>query len=63
METIFTKVSVKELIESDGYCPLPLSVIPNQMGINLVAVDAINWTKQNDGQLTELTIHFIPENN
>lgn len=58
METTFKKVS--ELIEKDEYCPLPVSVIPNNMGINLCSVDAISWTKQPDGQLVSLTIHFLP---
>jgi hypothetical protein len=58
METIFRKV--KDLIKNKEKCPLPLSVIPNQMGINLVSVDAISWKKQSDGQLVNLTIHFIP---
>ena len=58
METTFKKVS--ELIENNENCPLPLKVIPNHMGINLCSVDAISWTKQSDGQLTQLTIHFIP---
>ena len=57
METTFKKVS--ELIENNE-CPLPLEVIPNNMGINLCSVDAISWQKQSDGQLTNLTIHFIP---
>ena len=42
-------------------CPLPLSVIPNHMGINLCSVESIQWTKQEDGQLVNLTINFIPE--
>jgi len=58
METTFKKVS--ELIESND-SPLPLEVIPNNMGINLCSVDAISWQKQSDGQLTNLTIHFIPK--
>lgn len=58
METTFKKVS--ELIDKKENCPLPLKVIPNYMGINLCSVDAISWQKQNDGQLTSLTIHFIP---
>lgn len=53
--------TVEELLKNDGYCPIPLSIIPNNMGINLVSVDSITWQKQNDGQLTSLTIHFIPE--
>lgn len=57
MTTIFKKV---EEIISDNDCPLPISVIPNQMGINLNSVEGISWQKQDDGQLTQLTIHFIP---
>jgi hypothetical protein len=59
METKFKKID--ELIENNE-CPLPLEVIPNYMGINLCSVDAISWQKQSDGQLTNLTIHFIPDN-
>ena len=58
MKTTFKKVS--ELIENKENCPLPLEVIPNNMGINLCSVDAISWQKQSDGQLVNLTIHFIP---
>lgn len=42
-------------------CPLPLSVIPNHMGINLCSVESVQWTKQEDGQLVSLTINFNPE--
>lgn len=58
MKTI-TK-TIDELIENEE-SPLPLKVIPNNMGINLCAVEAITWTKQDDGQLANLMIHFIPE--
>jgi hypothetical protein len=57
MKTVFK--TVNELVESKE-CPLPLEVIPNYMGINLCSVDAVSWQKQSDGQLTSLTIHFIP---
>lgn len=56
--TMIRKVS--DMIKNEEECPLPLSVIPNNMGINLCSVDTISWHKQNDGQLTSLTIHFIP---
>ena len=52
---------VTDLIESDN-CPLPLQVIPNHMGINLSEVDTIGWEKQDDGQLVNLTINFLPDN-
>ena len=61
-EQITTKKTVEELIDSRGYCPLPLDVIPNNMGINLCSVESIEWTKQADGQLVNLQINFIPAN-
>lgn len=45
---------------NNTYCPLPLSVIPNNMGINLCSVESVSWVRQNDGQLMSLTINFIP---
>lgn len=54
--------TVSQLIEGNEHCPLPLSVIPNYMGINLCSVESISWEEQEDGQLTNLTIHFIPNN-
>jgi len=54
---------IAELLTPEGQeqCPLTLSVIPNYMGINLCAVEAITWQEQDDGQLISLTIEFIPE--
>lgn len=54
-----TTKAIAELVKTDE-SPLPLDVIPNNMGINLCSVDAITWTRQDDGQLVSLTIHFIP---
>ena len=51
--------TIDELIKSED-SPLPISVIPNNMGINLCSVEAVSWTKQDDGQLVSLTIHFLP---
>jgi len=51
---------VVDLVSSNEESPLPLEVIPNHMGINLCSVEALTWTKQDDGQLVSLTIHFIP---
>ena len=52
--------SIDDLIESGEKSPLPLHVIPNYMGINLCSVDSLTWTRQEDDQLTSLTINFIP---
>ncbi len=41
-------------------CPVDLAFIPNYTGINLVSVEGLSCTRQDDGQLVSLTIHFIP---
>jgi hypothetical protein len=53
--------TVDEIINGE-YTPISLNVIPNNMGINLCAVDSLTWTKQKDNQLVNLTINFIPNN-
>ncbi len=53
--------TIDEIISGDS-SPLPISVIPNNMGINLVSVDSIEWTEQNDKQLVDLTINFKSTN-
>jgi len=52
--------TIDELVKDREKSPLDISVIPNYMGINLVSVEGISWTKQADGQLVSLTIHFMP---
>jgi hypothetical protein len=47
--------------DTSAECPLPLHIIPNYMGINLCSVKSVDWLQQEDGQLVELTINFIPE--
>jgi hypothetical protein len=56
-------VSVREIVEnaeSARDCPLDLTIIPNYMGINLVNVLGISWTRRDDGQLSTVTICFLP---
>ena len=52
--------TTEEILKNERECPVPLSVIPNHMGINLCSVEGVSWTRQDDGQLVSLTIHFIP---
>lgn len=52
--------AVSEIVEGTVESPLPLEVIPNNMGINLCSVDALSWQRQDDGQLVNLNIHFLP---
>ena len=58
MKTTFKKI--EDLVKDGEYCPFNISVIPNYMGINLCSVEGISWTKLDDGQLVNLTIHFLP---
>ena len=61
-ETYTVRRHIDTLVKNDD-SPLPISVIPNHMGINLVAVKNIEWTRQKkDGQLVTLTINFKPDN-
>lgn len=57
-----TTKTVDEILKTED-SPLPLAVIPNNMGINLCSVEALTWTCQDDGQLVSLTIHFLPTPN
>jgi len=58
METILKRVS--DIIKNDEYCPFPLEIIPNNMGINLCSVKTVSWQKQDDGQLVNVSINFDP---
>jgi hypothetical protein len=59
MKTEKTYKTVQEIIDG-AECPLPLEVIPNKMGINLVSVNGIEWERREDGQLESLKIDFAP---
>ena len=52
--------TIAELLEAGEDAPIPLDVFPNQMGINLCSVKEVEWVEQEDGQLVELTVRFIP---
>lgn len=61
MPTKNYKETISDIITGKD-CPLPIEIIPNNMGINLCSVDSIEWRKQDDGQLVDLKINFIPYN-
>jgi hypothetical protein len=57
------RYTVNEMLADPGKeeeCPIPLSIMPNYMGINLCSVDSISWTQQSDRQLVTVTINFNP---
>jgi hypothetical protein len=60
MET--KKVTIEDVVKNNAYCPISIDVFPNLMGINLVSVDSVEYTKQTDGQLVSMTVNFIPNN-
>jgi len=57
-----TNATIQDIIDKKVECPLPIAVIPNNMGINLCSVDSISWQRQEDGQLMSLTVYFAPAN-
>jgi len=61
MKTEFHKIAGKTNEEFNSVnWPLDPSAIPNYTGINLCSVEGMSWTRQDDGQLVSLTIHFEP---
>ncbi len=60
MKQYYNKKSITEIIDNNGYCPMNINIIPNNIGINLCAVDSIEWIEREDCQLVSLTINFIP---
>ena len=56
------KVTIEDVVKNNAYCPIPVDVFPNLMGINLVSVESVDYTKQIDGQLVSITVNFIPNN-
>lgn len=62
MKTTTKKVTIEEVVKNNEYCPIDIDVFPNYMGINLVSVDSVEYTKQEDGQLVSMTVNFIPNN-
>lgn len=61
----FRFMTTQEVLDAERLgrkgCPLDPAVIPNYMGINLCSVQGFSWTEQDDGQLVQLSIHFIPD--
>lgn len=51
---------ISDIISGKIKSPLPIEIIPNNMGINLCSVDSVCWQKTENGELTSLTIFFIP---
>lgn len=56
-------LTVDEIIRAKGNSPLPIEVFPNLMDINLCCVDRITWQEEDDGQLANLSVYFIPSKN
>ena len=51
--------SITDIIHDDARSPIPIDIIPNNMGINLVSVESISWQEQDDGQLLWARINFV----
>ena len=60
----FRYMSTQEALDAERLgregSPLDPGVIPNYMGINLSSVQGFSWTIQDDGQLVQVSVHFLP---
>lgn len=52
---------VYRIADSTDKAPVPLSWIPNEMGINLCCVSDVVVTKRDDGQIVSILFNFMPE--
>lgn len=55
-------IKIEDLIDGKEKSTFPIDIFPNNMGINLCAVDSITFARQADGQLVYLVVNFIPDN-
>ena len=62
MKTYILQIS-DNLDKTGPLSPIPLEIFPNNMGINLCSIDYITWQRQSNGQLVNLQIYFIPNEN
>lgn len=56
--------TITDIIENEDKEPKPpldISYFPNYMGINLCCVEAMAWSRLEDGQLTQMTVYFKPD--
>lgn len=61
--TYTTKQAIELAEKEDGrWMSVLLSFFPNYWGINLCSVESITVDIQEDGQMTELSVKFIPNN-
>jgi hypothetical protein len=58
MKTEFRKLTEENLNDKDW--AIDLSAFPNCQGINLCSIEGITTTRQDDGQLVSMTVHYIP---
>ena len=50
------------MAEKERWMDLLLTFFPDSWGINLCSVESITVDRQEDGQITELSVKFIPNN-
>lgn len=62
MKNTYTTKQAIELAEKERWMDLLLTFFPDCWGINLCSVESITVDRQEDGQITELSVKFIPNN-
>ena len=62
MKKTYTTKQAIELAEKERWMMDLLTFFPNVWGINLCSVESITIDEQEDGQIKELSVKFIPNN-
>lgn len=60
-KSVFPITQTGRFLDNWSRRDFPIDIIPNNMGINLCAVESIEQIKQDDGQFVSVLINFIPE--
>ncbi|MEG1009355.1 MAG: hypothetical protein RSE41_01160 [Clostridia bacterium] len=59
LTTEYQEITDEKLKNNFNYA-IPVTVFPNQMGINLSSVKGMEVVRQEDGQLVSVRVDFIP---
>lgn len=49
----------RHIISNKEYCPIPVNVITEHMGVDLDKIDNVEWERQIDGKLVNFTVNLL----
>lgn len=51
----------RHIISNKEYCPIPINVITEHMGVDVDKIDTVEWERQIDGKLVNFTVNLRPQ--